>query len=481
MAGDRDNSRRDENVPETNPFIAFRRFADSQASSLLNMVLTLPATLADASTSQRAHHQCLFGQADPDKCRELFKADDKAEEIIREARESLHRGDVQSIEKKREELMRLHEQTDMLRKQILEGRELKHDFDSSDGNKKHTDLVQKVANQKGQEWAGDWDWDWGFPEPSDGASNQSEKEEGKRRGRWDNSKRFTHRQESGTEDEEPKVWSWSFHWPPPGDTQRAHNFPSDRPHALLDEFANTIVDEVTRLMRPRSFAFWNDSYSPRALEDSEQMKWAGIPWRDAFEDLVRAEQGAGLIPEEHIGHNNRVPYNQWVRKFWDPTFASADSRHSAGQYPKRVAWEGEENEDNEEPSYEYGHDHEDQHDEPPTPRNPTRGAPFTELDAYEELLGSSSKQIDSTNVSRPSLLSTLTTTERTISPDGTVTTKVVLRKRFADGREENSESVHTERRQDSDGFTPSRNSSDDEQVETGAGANNKKTGWFWSN
>jgi hypothetical protein len=36
----------------------------------------------------------------------------------------------------------------------------------------------------------------------------------------------------------------------------------------------------------------------------------------------------------------------------------------------------------------------------------------------------------------PSILSTLTTTERHMAADGMVTTKTVLKKRFADGREE---------------------------------------------
>ena len=44
----------------------------------------------------------------------------------------------------------------------------------------------------------------------------------------------------------------------------------------------------------------------------------------------------------------------------------------------------------------------------------------------------------------PSILSTLTTTQKTSLPDGTIHTKVVLKKRFADGREESTETQHTE-------------------------------------
>ncbi|KAL9614511.1 MAG: hypothetical protein Q9167_001039 [Letrouitia subvulpina] len=46
---------------------------------------------------------------------------------------------------------------------------------------------------------------------------------------------------------------------------------------------------------------------------------------------------------------------------------------------------------------------------------------------------------------KPSVLSQLTRTERTTSPDGTVITKVVLKKRFSDGTEENEETVSTSR------------------------------------
>jgi hypothetical protein len=42
---------------------------------------------------------------------------------------------------------------------------------------------------------------------------------------------------------------------------------------------------------------------------------------------------------------------------------------------------------------------------------------------------------------KDSIVSTMTTTERRTLPDGTVETKRVLKKRFADGREESNESV----------------------------------------
>lgn len=78
-------------------------------------------------------------------------------------------------------------------------------------------------------------------------------------------------------------------------------------------------------------------------------------------------------------------------------------------------------------------------------------------------------------VEKPDVLSLLTTTHTTRMPDGTVTTKVILKQRFADGREETSESVHTERpavaqqEQQDPPITP-------QQKEEGSPGK----GWFWT-
>lgn len=73
---------------------------------------------------------------------------------------------------------------------------------------------------------------------------------------------------------------------------------------------------------------------------------------------------------------------------------------------------------------------------------------------------------------KPAVLSSLTTTHRTVLPDGTVTTKVVLKQRFADGREETHESLHTSSEQ-AQLVEPV---GDDKQEQK----ERKKGGWFWS-
>lgn len=65
------------------------------------------------------------------------------------------------------------------------------------------------------------------------------------------------------------------------------------------------------------------------------------------------------------------------------------------------------------------------------------------------------------------LLSALTTTETTRSPDGVITTKVVLKRRFSNGHEETSETVHAYREE------VGREEVSDLQTK-------KKMGWFWS-
>ncbi|PPJ56448.1 hypothetical protein CBER1_05485 [Cercospora berteroae] len=70
---------------------------------------------------------------------------------------------------------------------------------------------------------------------------------------------------------------------------------------------------------------------------------------------------------------------------------------------------------------------------------------------------------------RPDVLSALTTSHTTRLPDGTVTTKIVLKQRFADGREETTESIHTR--------NEGTNNSQDEPPSQ---EKPEKKGWFWT-
>lgn len=86
---------------------------------------------------------------------------------------------------------------------------------------------------------------------------------------------------------------------------------------------------------------------------------------------------------------------------------------------------------------------------------------------------------EASNGQTPSVLSTLTTTEQRTLPDGTMTTKIVLKKRFADGGEESTERIYTEnaRGNNMGGLAKSdmqRNFTEKKETDS------PKKGWFWS-
>lgn len=135
----------------------------------------------------------------------------------------------------------------------------------------------------------------------------------------------------------------------------------------------------------------------------------------------------------------------------------------------------------------------------------------TELELYERFLGSysphiitntsvhefASNSIKQTASDKPSLISTLTTTERKKLADDGVYTQVVLKKRFSDGREESTETEHTahgslrptttteQQSQIAEVITPASTPSlgHDGKIKQALGqriGEQKKPGWFWS-
>ncbi|KAI4714116.1 hypothetical protein J4E89_001566 [Alternaria sp. Ai002NY15] len=537
MTNDSDNPRRDPNRPEDNPFIAFRRFADSQVSSLLNTVFTLPATIANYNNAHQAREQCLFGKADPRQCDKLHDIEADIAELRHEGRELFRVGDVQAVLRNSEELMRLDRKADDIRMEILGN--VRRGDEQQVARRDDASLVEKVANEKGQEWG--WSWDWGFPRPFDhdarSPSANSEEErsrdwmqlerllrmqaEAKRLAEEFNDKAWDDREtevarfnnyEPSPEVGKPRVWSWSksWQWPPPADASQA-----DDP-----------------------------AYSPRALEQNREMNKAGVPWQAAYEDLL-AEQGevshCMMRSDRPAWGPRKIPITQQqledtMQGKLEPECPGAmesdtsDKYWTHGKIPitQRQLEEHMDRNDapscphlgtHDEPSYEYSHDHEDQHDDPPTPKqdrfpysdtvrrdtyNTVLDAAHerdedseTELDAYERMeavsqpsppvpgpISVTSAVAERMKEDKPSILSTLTTTERTVASDGSITTKVVLKKRFADGREESSETVHTQRGQETE--TQQRDpwrAFHDIQPRPAEPENQerkKRSGWFWS-
>lgn len=73
------------------------------------------------------------------------------------------------------------------------------------------------------------------------------------------------------------------------------------------------------------------------------------------------------------------------------------------------------------------------------------------------------------------IISTITTTEQSTSQDGTIQTKVLVQRRFADGRETTTETVHTQHAQSLDDEKKEADS-----AETKDNSKDTKKGWFWN-
>jgi hypothetical protein len=485
-----DDSQRNSSRPEDNPFIAFRRYADSQVSSLLNTVFALPAQIANYN-AHNAREQCLFGKADPQKCEELQALDAHTEKLRHESADLYRAGDVQALVKKGEQYTMLERQASELRRAILSDAE-----GLERGVEQQKQLLEHVGNKKGQQWSDSWDW----PAPT-----RDEEQDDSEFGRWLESRArkaggeiermLTRLEEDATrvfgeevdelrkhwaarnDTSQPRTWSrsWSWQWPPPADAAK-------RDEARLSE----------------------NPYSPSALEADEQTRHMGSLWRNAFDDLMRTTQEHPLLSDAQNTHFDQMGLyalhdyqKQQMQLDQQNTKRLLMARH---EHPRRQALLDQHSQvASDEPSYEYSHDHEDQHDDPPTPKSHQTEFPQhqtsptteqqnteTELDAYERLLNPTSQiPAHSTpdSATKPSILSTLTTTERTTAPDGTITTKVVLKKRFADGSEQSSETIHTQRGQDvfdqvEDPWKMMQNA---QAGENGSQKGGKRGGWFWSN
>ncbi|KAM5458422.1 hypothetical protein MaudCBS49596_000335 [Microsporum audouinii] len=80
-----------------------------------------------------------------------------------------------------------------------------------------------------------------------------------------------------------------------------------------------------------------------------------------------------------------------------------------------------------------------------------------------------------------SIVSSITTTQRLMQPDGSVKTKIIVSKRFADGREENTEAEEVTRNSHLtvDESNQVMATGDDKQHSTPNGGNKHSGGWFW--
>ncbi|MCJ1328950.1 hypothetical protein MMC10_005627 [Thelotrema lepadinum] len=252
--------------------------------------------------------------------------------------------------------------------------------------------------------------------------------------------------------------------------------------------------------------FLNESeYSPFNIENDPDLKTFGPLWRQAFGDLMDATEGKRMASTTR--DFNKA---EWVAHYV-PIWAKAVEEKAATYHPLSAVlselsgatdpleqlqflqstladnfWMNDDDLDDEEEG-EYDVE--------------------TELDMYERMLGLGHNDTaeSRSSAARPapssprepaspvspssepttSVISTLTTTERVTMPDGSVRTKRVLKKRFADGREESNESEEVKQPQSK----VSNQSPEDawnrqtplkEEQTRSEPEERKKGGWFWS-
>jgi hypothetical protein len=90
------------------------------------------------------------------------------------------------------------------------------------------------------------------------------------------------------------------------------------------------------------------------------------------------------------------------------------------------------------------------------------------------------KESDIADITKLNILSTLTTTVRHVAPDGSVVTKKVLKKRFADGSEESSETVETAHGSGLS-WDQTRAPHGEEDLSQNKSKPSRGKGWFWTN
>ncbi|KAF2096061.1 hypothetical protein NA57DRAFT_78833 [Rhizodiscina lignyota] len=225
---------------------------------------------------------------------------------------------------------------------------------------------------------------------------------------------------------------------------------------------------------PISLATWFffNRYSPFQLEDHPELGARGPAWRTAYEDLLRAQIDEPLTTDEESTDAQFASTALWMARVAElhsmnvmtkerrerykllreqvPSFldSMAEEMKMVEALTKPQSWD-------ELVKSVFG-----DVQEPPTE---------TELDAYEEYFTRSEAEADTPPVSKqlsaptgndeipkPSILGTLTRTERIINADGTITERTVLKESFANGRERTTETMKTT---DKDGTTKSETSS----------------------
>lgn len=274
---------------------------------------------------------------------------------------------------------------------------------------------------------------------------------------------------------------------------------------------------------PVAYLLYNP-YSPVWLEQQPRLCDRGAKWREAFEELLAVQSGQELPPK----CSQRMPESSadWVRGMIQLAVCNKEvdtmvSNSAAGktseimeQHPRLLSPFTSLRQPEDSGYEDKGEDEDKNKDKNEDADNDelvdSDDVEITECDIYDTMFCSQQPSLSGTAMviiaaamaaarssahlqpepsptdidgKKPSILSTLTTTEQTTLQDGSVHTKVVLKKRFSNGREESTETVHHQNaaRQTQDAASKSIKDEDARKSDKDKGNNeNKSSGWFWS-
>lgn len=271
-----------------------------------------------------------------------------------------------------------------------------------------------------------------------------------------------------------------------------HNRQGPPPDLILRPRIDHPALDFSRTM-PWLMQFLSGSpYSPLRLEEEADLSNCGTDWRAAFGDLLHLENGLRMPDKDSartkegkgLWRTALVRESLGAETFWQRCLTDPSvGKRAVEEISKSHGWLDDEDEDDDEEFDDEDEEEDgdcdddddedyDEDDDGDEMADEQVQEQMTELDWYERMLSAdrglstgglfkalfsdafkqeTQQSATTTSVAtvnedaKPGVMSTLTTTERITLPDGSIHTKVVLKKRFADGREENSETTHTTR------------------------------------
>lgn len=236
---------------------------------------------------------------------------------------------------------------------------------------------------------------------------------------------------------------------------------------IAPDFTTTLRTPA-EMMWPSAHYLLFSRYSPLILENYKPTARDDGHWRRAFEDLLSTSSVED--PRGDVGAPSNETYRQYIQRLGSRNLLGLPTNSDqSSPSPDEPTTELE--------LYEHAFD---EH------FNTTSNATVAETGPVEKPSASSAKRSSLSDTAKhatdkPNVLSIMTTTHSVTLPDGTTTTKKVLKRRFADGREETTETVDTSPTHIGATAVPQPARPQIQDQEFHRDEQSKKSGtWFWS-